>query len=328
MGIYLGSVPILGVSKDGLIKEVYVGADRKYIRRYDDLRAGTLRILFSDTSYDPRNATFSGQTLEDYGWTLTKLADEPNLWDFYHPASLPNDALRPLASGTGSGVSGAPTAGYMVTEALRSANWSSTYGLFSQHTYLTYATEFPIGTTAENAYYMLNNCPRLSNDIEWARRIAGTIPLMTSGEFPSAGNYITGTPHASSIPVPFGGTKGRSNVVHKTDAGPFDETFSVVFRPGDWCYIAARGYTGSKKSYGYINARTAGIEMVTSRKDSSTRIMTVTASGSTGSKVNGEFTVRWGYPLNATMTCGSCRRVAYANNRPYVNVYSTSYNFY
>ena len=328
MGIYLGSVPILGVSKDGLIKEVYVGADRKYIRRYDDLRAGTLRILFSDTSYDPRNASYSGQTLEDYGWTLTKLADEPNLWDFYHPAALPNDALRPLASGTGSGVSGAPTAGYMVTEALRSTNWSSTYGLFSQHTYLTYATEFPIGMTAANAYYMLNNCPRLTNDVEWARRLAATLAYMAAGDSPSAGNFITNTPHKASIPVPFGGTKGRTRVVNKTGTGPFDETFSISFRPGDWCYIAARGYTGSNKSYAYINARTAGTEMVTSRKDSSTRFMTVTASGSTGSKATGDFTVRWGYPLDAIMTCGSSRRVAYANNNPYANVYRDSYGFY
>lgn len=327
MGIYLGSMPIYGIDQNGLVKEVFVGTSRKYIRRYNDLQPGTLRIQFSDTSYDPTQASFNGSTLADYGWTLTKLSSEPNLWDFYHPANLPNNALRPLASGQ-SGVSGAPTAGYMVTEALCSSNWSNEIGLFSDHTYLTYATEFTIPTTTSAAAYMFNNCTRLSNDVEWARRIAATITLMTEGESPSQGNYITNTPHASSIPVPFGGTKTRTRVVSKTGAGPFFETFDIAFRPGDWCYIAARGYTGSDKSYAYITARTSGSTMTTSRQDSSSRIMTVTATGSTGNKAVGDFTVRWGYGLTSVMTCGSSKRQAYANNNPYANVYRDSYNFY
>lgn len=326
MGIYLGSVPILGASQNGLIKEVYAGMDRKYIRRYGDLRAGTLRILFSDTSYDPTAASLSGQTLADYGWTLTKLADEPNLWDFYHPAALQNDALRPLASVTGA--TGNPTAGYMVTEALRSTNWSSTIGLFSAHHYLTYATEFPFTSSTANAAYMLYDCPRLSNDIEWARRIGRTLPIMSSGESPSAGTYITNTPHKASIPVPFGGTKTRTRVVSKTGAGPFNETFDITFRPGDWCYIACRGYTGSSKSHAYITVRSSGDTLATSRQDSSTYIMHVTATGSSGDKATGSFTVRWGYNLSATMTCANSLRHAYANNSPYANVYRDSYDFH
>ena len=326
MGIYLGSVPILGASQNGLIKEVYAGVDRKYIRRYGDLRAGTLRIQFSNTSYDPTTASLSGQTLADYGWTLTKLADEPNLWDFYHPAALQNDALRPLASVTEA--TGNPTARYMVTEALRSTNWTSTIGLFSAHHYLAYATEFPISTTPANAAYMFNDCVRLSNDVEWARRLAATLTIMTSGESPSAGTYITNTPHKASIPVPFGGTKTRTRVVSKTGAGPFNETFNIGFRPGDWCCIACRGYSGSSKSHAYITVRSSGDTLATSRQDSSTYIMHVTATGSSGDEATGDFTVRWGYALAATMTCANSLRHAYSNNNPYANVYRDSYSFY
>ena len=326
MGIYVGNNLICGVDQNGPVKEVYVGADRKYIRRYDDLRPGTLRIQFSDTSYDPTAAAFNGSTLADYGWTLTKLSAEPNLWDFYHPAALPDDALRPLSST--SGATGNPTAGYMVTEALRSTNWSSAIGLFSQHTYLTYASEFPISSTTANAAYLFNNCTRLSNDVEWARRLASTLPIMTSGGSPSAGNYITNTPNKASIPVPFGGTKTRTRVVSKTGAGPFAETFDIAFRPGDWCYIACRGYTGSSKSYAYITARTSGSTLITSRQDSSSRIMSITATGSTGDKATGDFTVRWGYNTTSVMTCAGSKRQAYSSNNPYANVYVDSYNFY
>lgn len=329
MSIVLDNMKACGVYLGGQAKEVYHGSDLVWRRSYPTLLPGTLRMRFSDTTYDPSSAP-SG-TWSNLGWTLKRVSHEPNIWDFYHPTNLPDDALRPMTNASGTAVPA--TANYAVEEVAPHPDWTNYLGLFSEHHYLVKCAEFTlassVATNGNATRYMFNNCFRLGNDIAWARHIAQLLQ-----EFPASsgtdtrGDRFYETPNGSSIPIPWGGTKGRARIVSKTGAGPFDETFSVDLHPGDWVYIAARGYTGSRKSYGYIHTRTAGTEIARdiSDHDSST-IMRVTASGSNGSKATGSFTCRWGYPPGTVMTCGDSRRQAYSNNNPYANVYVDSYQF-
>lgn len=329
MSIVLDNMKACGVYLGGQAKEVYHGNDLVWRRSYPVLLPGTLRMRFSDTAYDPSSAPAG--TWANLGWTLKRVSHEPNIWDFYHPTDLPNDALRPMTNASGAAVP--VTANFTIDEVVPHPSWANYLGLLSEHHYLTRCAEFalaPSAATNGNATrYMFNNCFRLTNDIEWARHLAQLLQIFPDGgEADARGDRFYETPHGASIPIFFGGTKARTRIVSKTGAGPFSETFSVDLHPGDWVYIAARGYTGSSKSYGYIHTRTAGTEIARniSNYDSST-IMRVTATGSTGSKANGQFVCRWGYAPGTTMTCGSCRRQAYSNNNPYANVYVNSYQF-
>lgn len=329
MSIVLDSMKACGIYLGGQAKEVYHGSDLVWRRRYPALLPGTLRIRFSDTAYDPSSAPAG--TWANLGWTLKRVSHEPNIWDFYHPADLPNDALRPMTNASGTAIP--VTANFTIDEVVPHSSWTNYFGLFSEHHYLVRCAEFALAASAATngnaTRYMFNNCFRLENDIEWARHIAQLLQLFPdASESDTRGDRVYETPHKSSIPIAFGGTKARTRVVSKTGAGPFDETFSVTLRPGDWVYIAARGYTGSRKSYGYIHTRTAGTEIARNISDhDSSTIMRVTATGSKGSKATGMFVCRWGYPPGTTMTCGNSRRQAYSGNNPYANVYVDSYQF-
>lgn len=318
-GVYLG----------GQAKEVYHGSDLVWRRSYPVLLPGTLRMRFSDTSYDPSSAPAG--TWANLGWTLKRVSHEPNIWDFYHPTNLPDDALRPMTNVTGTAVP--VTANFTVDEVVPHPSWTNYLGLFSEHHYLTRCAEFALAPSAATAAsatsFMFHGCASLTNDIEWARHLAQLLQIFPDGgEADAQGNRIKGTPHGSSIPIFFGGTKGRARIVSKTGAGPFNETFSVDLHPGDWVYIAARGYTGSSKSYGYIHARTGGTEIARNISNySPSIIMRVEATGSNGGKATGWFTCRWGYPPGSVMTCGSSHRQAYSANNPYANVYVNSYQF-
>lgn len=329
MSIVLDNMKACGVYLGGQAKEVYHGSDLVWRRSYPALLPGTMRIRFSDTAYDPSSAP-SG-TWANLGWTLKRVSHEPNIWDFYHPTNLPNDALAPMSNASGAAIPA--TANYAVEEVVPHSSWANYLGLFREHHYLVKCAEFALASvvaTTENATsYMFNNCSRLANDIAWARHIAQLLQVFPANSGSDGrGARFYGTPNGASIPIPFGGTKGRTRVVSKTGSGPFDETFSVNLRPGDWVYIACRGYSGSNNSYGYIHVRTGGTEIARNISNySSTIIMRVAASGVIGSKATGQFVCRWGYPPGTVMTCGSSRRVAYSNNNPYANVYVDSYQF-
>ena len=329
MSIVLDNMKACSVYLGGQAKEVYHGSDLVWRRSYPALLPGTMRMRFSDTAYDPSSAPAG--TWSNLGWTLKRVSHEPNIWDFYHPTNLPDDALRPMTNASGTAVP--VTANFTIDEVVPHSSWTNYFGLFSEHQYLVRCAEFALAPSAATAAsatsYMFNECASLTNDIEWARHLAQLLQIFPDGgEVDAQGNRVKGTPHGASIPIFFGGTMHRTNLVRKTGAGPFNETFTLTIRPGDWVYIAARGYTGSNKSYGYIHTRTSGNEIARniSNHDSST-IMRVTATGSTGSKAIGQFVCRWGYPPGNTMVCGSCRRQAYSSNNPYVNVYHSSYQF-
>lgn len=329
MSIVLDNMKACGVYLGGQAKEVYHGSDLVWRRGYPALLPGTLRIRFSDTAYDPSSAPAG--TWENLGWTLKRVSHEPNIWDFYHPTNLPNDALRPMADVSGTAVP--VTANFTIDEVVPHSSWTNYYGLFSEHHYLVRCAEFGLSSSAATngnaTRYMFNNCFRLENDIEWARHIAQLLQLFPdSSGSDTRGDRFYETPHGSSIPIPWGGTKGRARIVSKTGAGPFNETFSVDLHPGDEAYIACRGYSGSNRSVAYIHVRTSGQEIARNISNySSTIIMRVVASGSTGSKETGRFMCRWGYPPGTVMTCGSSRRIAYSSNNPYANVYVNSYQF-
>lgn len=331
MSIVLDNMKACGVYLGGQAKEVYHGSDLVWRRSYPALLPGTLRMRFSDTTYDPSSAPAG--TWSNLGWTLKRVSHEPNIWDFYHPTNLPNDALRPMANVSGATIP--VTANFTIDEVVPHSSWANYIGLFSEHHYLVRCAEFALASQAvtpasSNATaYMFYNCSRLGNDIEWARHIYQLRQVFPANSGSDArGNRVYATPHASSIPIAFGGTKGRTRVVSKTGTGPFDETFSVNLRPGDWVYIACRGYSGSNKSGAYIHVRTSGNEIARDISNyDSTRILRVAATGSTGDKATGQFVCRWGYPPGTVMTCGSSRRIAYSSNSPYANVYVDSYQF-
>ena len=329
MSIVLDNMKACGVYLGGQAKEVYHGSDLVWRRSYPALLPGTLRMRFSDTTYDPSSAPAG--TWANLGWTLKRVSHEPNIWDFYHPANLPDDGLRPMANVSGTAVP--VTANYAVEEVVPHSSWTNYRGLFSEHQYLVRCAEFALASVVETngraTEYMFYNCARLGNDIAWARHIAQLRQAYpTNSGSDTRGNRIYGTPNGASIPIPWGGTKARTRVVSKTGTGPFDETFSVDLRPGDWVYIACRGYSGSNKSAAYIHTRTSGKEIARDISNyDSTRILRVVATGSTGDKATGQFVCRWGYPPGTVMTCGSSRRTAYSSNNPYANVYVDSYQF-
>lgn len=299
---YLGGVKVLG--------EVPLPA----------IGAKTIRIQFTDVSYDPSISQWNdSSTWASKGWTLVKRKSSPNIWDFTHTAELPNDALYPLRSYSGGAGTHPPQAPYAVTD-INTSGWTNFIGLFSGHTLLTEVPLFNISSGTID--YLFAQAQSLSNDVAWAKRLATTRAIYTLPTF------ITNTPNKSSIPTDFGGTKGRTRILSKTGTG--SESFSVTLRPGDWIYIAVRGYTAGaspRTSNARISARTAGTDIVRSYNNSSSYILNASASGDYGSKVTQESTMRWGYPQGTTMTCGNCYRQARSTNNPYANVYVDSFQF-
>ena len=315
MAIYLGgnnSRPYVGGSK---IAEAYLGGVKVLGGGLPALAPNSLRLQFDDASYDPTVGVWGKGTILDYGWVATKRTS--NIWDIRHDGESLHDTTTPFSTAGNN----PPTQPWRVLEVNKNPAWNDYWALFARQPYLKYVPLFEIAGT-ENFGTMFYESSGLTNSVEWAKNIAAHFQGYTTNQ------TFTRCANASSIPADFGGTKERKRIVSKMGAGPFNETFSVNLHPGDWVYIAARGYTGSSKSYGYIHTRTAGTEIARniSNHDSST-IMRVTASGNTGSKEFGAFTCRWGYPPGTVMTCGSSRRQAYSNNTPYANVYVDSYQF-
>lgn len=318
MSIYLGgnnSRPYFGGTK---INEAYLGS----VKVLGDvplpaIGAKTIRIQFTDVSYDPSISQWNdSSTWASKGWALVKRKSSPNIWDFTHTSELPNDALYPLRSYSGSAGTHPPQAPYAVTD-INTSGWTNFIGLFSGHTLLTEVPLFDISSGTID--YLFDQAQSLSNDVAWAKRLATTRAIYTLPTF------ITNTPNKSSIPTDFGGTKGRTRIVSKTGAN-LEESFNVTFSPGDWVYIAVRGYSGSSRSTARISSIRSGTDIVRSYNNSSSYILNATASGSTGSKVTQESTMRWGYPEGTRMTCAGYRR-AYTTNNPYANVYVDSFQF-
>lgn len=318
MSIYLGgnnSRPYFGGTK---INEAYLGS----VKVLGDvplpaIGANTIRIQFTDVSYDPSISQWNdSSTWASKGWTLVKRKSSPNIWDFTHTSELPNDALYPLRSYSGSAGTHPPQAPYAVTD-INTSGWTNFIGLFSGHTLLTEVPLFDISSGTID--YLFDQAQSLSNDVAWAKRLATTRAIYTLPTF------IRNTPNKSSIPTDFGGTKGRTRIVSKTGAN-LEESFNVTFSPGDWVYIAVRGYSGSSRSTARISSIRSGTDIVRSYNNSSSYILNATASGSTGSKVTQESTMRWGYPEGTRMTCAGYRR-AYTTNNPYANVYVDSFQF-
>lgn len=315
MAIYLGgnnSRPYFGGVK---INEAYLGSVKVLNGGMPTLAPNSLRLQFDDASYDPTVGVWSDRTILDFGWVATKRTS--NIWDIRHDGESLHDTTTPFSTAG----SNPPTQPWRVLEVNKNPAWNDYWALFARQPYLEYVPLFEIAGT-ENFGMMFYEASGLTNSVEWAKNIAAHFQGYTTEQ------TFTNCANASSIPFDFGGTKQRSTIVSKTGAGPFDETFSVDLHPGDWVYIACRGYSRSNKSNAYIHARTAGTEIARNISDfSSSIIMRVEATGNKGSKATGSFTCRWGYPPGSVMTCGSSRRQAYSNNNPYANVYVDSFQF-
>lgn len=222
--LYLGSAKI---------KEGYFGSNHVYtLGSGPVVSADTLRIQFSDGSYDPTASAWpDSSTWTDNGWVLTQVSASPNIWDFTHTANLPDDSLAALSSnGTNP-----PTAPYSVI-AIDTTGWTNFCRMFAGHSYLSSCVLFDIST--QTLDYMFDSCSSLSNDLDWAKQIATTRRCQNYGTFFS--NHAT--PNAASIPTDFGGSKERTviaswgwgGIVNTTTFGTYD------IKPGDYIWIGAR----------------------------------------------------------------------------------------
>lgn len=323
MSIYLGSNKLqLNLGGTG-IGEAYLGGVKVLGEvPLPVIGAKTIRIQFTDVSYDPSISQWSdSSTWASKGWTLVKRKSSPNIWDFTHTAELPNDALYPLRSYSGGAGTHPPQAPYAVTD-INTSGWTNFTGLFSGHTLLTEVPLFNISSGTID--YLFDQAQSLSNDIAWAKRLATTRAIYTLTTF------ITNTPNKSSIPTAFGGTKGRTRIVSKAGGANVSENLTITLRPGDYIYTSCRGYqsnNASFKSNCYLKLPpSSGTAMANNSQYSSTYLIYAKASGSTGSKVTDETTIRWGYAEGTRMTCTGYR-ASYNANNPYANLYVDSFQF-
>lgn len=318
MAIYLGgnnTRPYVGGTK---INEAYLGSVKLLNGGIPVLAPSSMRFQFDEAGYDPTTATSGGVTLASKGWTCVRRSS--TIWDFTHTANFSADALAAFYSG-GTNI---PTQPYRVLEVNVGSSWNYYRALFHNQAYLDNVPVFNIVSsgTADNFYLMFGSCPNFNNTVSWLKKVASAF----QGYSVSAIN--SSTKSASSVPTSLGGSKGRTRILSKTGSG--SESFSVTLHPGDWVYIAVRGYTAGaspRTSNARISARTAGTDIVRSYNNSSSYILNASASGDYGSKVTQESTMRWGYPQGTTMTCGNCYRQARSTNNPYANVYVDSFKF-
>ena len=312
MSIYLGgnnSRPYFGGTK---INEAYLGSVKVLGGGLPALAPNSLRLQFDDASYDPTVGVWGSGTILDYGWTAVKRAS--NIWDIRHDGASLSNSLLPFST-LGTSPTSQP---WRVLEVNKNPSWNNYGALFRDQPYLDNVPLFTINV-GDGVTTMFYNCSSLDNSVAWAKAIAAKLQVY------STDNTFTNCKNNGSIPTVFGGTKGRTRIVSKT-GNNLEESFNVTFSPGDWVYIAVRGYSGSSRSTARISSRRSGTDIVRSYNNSSTYILNATASGSTGSKVTQESTMRWGYPEGTRMTCAGYRR-AYTTNNPYANVYVDSFQF-
>lgn len=238
MAIYLGGNKLQLNLGGTSIREAYLGGVKVLGEvPLPAIGAKTIRIQFTDVSYDPSISQWNdSSTWASKGWTLVKRKSSPNIWDFTHTAELPNDALYPLRSYSGGAGTHPPQAPYVVTD-INTSGWTNFIGLFSGHTLLTEVPLFDISSGTID--YLFDQAQSLSNDVAWAKRLATTRAIYNLTTF------ITNTPNRSSIPTDFGGTKGRTVTVNPgwvtvTSSSPYSYTVSVA--PGDVLTCRARNY--------------------------------------------------------------------------------------
>lgn len=321
MSIYLGGSKLQLNLGGTSIREAYLGGVKVLGEvPLPTIGAKTIRIQFTDVSYDPSISQWNdSSTWASKGWTLVKRRSSPNIWDFTHTAELPNDALYPLRSYSGGAGTHPPQAPYAVTD-INTSGWTNFIGLFSGHTLLTEVPLFDISSGTID--YLFDQAQSLSNDVAWAKRLATTRAIYTM-------SFITNTPNRSSIPTDFGGTKGRTRIVSKT-GNNVEENLTITLRPGDWVYTACRGYLSTNSGFKSVCwlqlPPTSGTAMANSSQYSSQYLIYAKASGSNGNKVTDDTTIRWGYAEGTRMTCTGYR-AAYNTNNPYANLYVDSFQF-
>lgn len=318
MSIYLGgngSLPYVGGNK---ISEAYLGSVKVLGGGLPALAPNSMRLQFDEDGYDPTVGVWDNKTIVTSGWVATRRSSR--IWDIRNDNASLADTLLPFST-LGTSPTSQP---WRVLEVNKNPSWNSYWALFRDQPYLDNVPLFTINV-GDDVGTMFYNCSNLDNSVAWAKAIATNLPVY------STNSTFTNCKNNGSIPTDFGGAKGRTRIVSLTGSTAGTYTFSVTLSPGDWVYIAARGYTyvsgATFKSEGAITQMSSGTAMGTSRNDSSTYIMRVQSAGSKGSKATGEFTVRWGYPEGSRMTCDNCHRYIRDTNNPYANVYVDSFQF-
>ena len=276
--------------------------------------------------YDPSTAADGARprTLADIGWSLHNVDATQNIWVFRYPGNLPGSALSPLSSSA----TNSPTSSYRVVS-IDTTGWTNFSVLFAFQPYLT---EVPLFDISQGSILgMFHGCSSLANDVEWAKHLATTRATYASeADFSS---FITGSPHAASIPTDFGGTKTRRVVVALTagTAIPAGDSVAVTLRPGDYVHASSQGisFDGATQAYSqaYLEWPPAsGTPMESSSMDSPTRFLSTKATDLTTPDSDGN-TVRWGYPEGTTMVLNGRRIVQTPTDKTYANLYVESFEF-
>ena len=317
MSIYLGgnnSRPYVGGAK---INEAYLGGVKVLGGGLPALAPNSLRLQFDDASYDPTVGVWGNGTILDYGWTAIKRAS--NIWDIRHDGASLHDTTTPFSTAG----SNPPTQPWRVLEVNKNPAWNDYWALFGRQPYLEYVPLFEIAGTEEFGT-MFYEDSRLTNSVEWAKNIATHLQGYTTNQ------TFTSCANAASIPKDFGGTKARTRIVSKTGGANVAENLTITLRPGDYIYTACRGYQSSNtslKSYSYLRLPpSSGTAMANSSQYSSSYLIYAKASGSKGSKVTDNTTIRWGYAEGTRMTCTGYK-ASYNTNNPYANLYVDSFQF-
>lgn len=276
--------------------------------------------------YDPSTSAYGARrrTLADIGWSLHNVDATQNIWVFRYQGNLPGSALSPLSPSA----TNPPISSYRVVS-IDTTGWTNFSALFAFQPYLTEVPLFDISQGSISL--MFNGCSSLANDVEWAKHLAATRATYASeADFSS---FITGSPHAASIPTDFGGTKTRRVVVALTaeTAIPAGDSVAVTLRPGDYVRASSRGIKIDGATYVYSKAYlewppASGTAMESNSMYSSARFLSAEATDGT-TPVSDANTVRWGYPEGTTMVLNGKRIVKAPTDTTYANLYVESFEF-